>query len=170
MKLNLFLVEDEVNTIAMEGFNMIAEYRRVMNELNDAFQDYFTVYNKGAKQIDDYQLTVQQENTMLFIMRNERTTAHEIAKAFSISKSAVSQVLSKLEAGHFIIRESNPENLRESFILLGEEGTNYAELINKADETIVQKFSSHIELEELEQMLHTMKKINRVITGSDKEQ
>ncbi|KJB88147.1 MarR family transcriptional regulator [Paenibacillus sp. E194] len=149
---------------------MIAEYRRVMNELNDAFQDYYTVYNKGAKQIDDYQLTVQQENTMLFIMRNERTTAHEIASAFSISKSAVSQVLSKLEAGHFIIRESNPDNLRESFILLGEEGTKYAELINKADETIVQKFSAHIKLEELEQMLRTVKKINRVITGSEEEQ
>ena len=159
-----------MNITAMEGIDMIAEYRRVMNKLNDAFQDYYTVYNKGAKQIDDYQLTVQQENTMLFIMRNERTTAHEIASAFSISKSAVSQVLSKLEAGHFIIRESNPDNLRESFILLGEEGTKYAELINKADETIVQKFSSHIELEELEQMLRTIKKINRVITGSDEEQ
>lgn len=149
---------------------MIAEYRRVMNDLNDAFQDYYTVYNKEAKQIDDYQLTVQQENTMLFIMRNERTTAHEIAAAFSISKSAVSQVLSKLEAGHFIIRESNPDNLRESFILLGKEGTKYAQLINKADEAIVQKFSSHIELEELEQMLRTVKKINRVLTGSDEKQ
>lgn len=149
---------------------MIAEYRRVVNELNDAFQDYYTVYNKGAKQIDDYHLTVQQENMLLFIMRNERTTAHEIAAAFSISKSAVSQVLSKLEAGLFIIRVSNPDNLRESFILLGEEGTKYAELINKANETFVQKFSSHIELEELEQMLRTIKKINRVITDSDAEQ
>ncbi|TFH59904.1 MarR family transcriptional regulator [Peribacillus frigoritolerans] len=46
----------------------------------------------------------------------------EIAQQFAISKRAVSQVLSKLEIQHFIKRESNPNNHREFFIVLAEEG------------------------------------------------
>ncbi|EJW15233.1 MarR family winged helix-turn-helix transcriptional regulator [Paenibacillus alvei] len=145
---------------------MNSDYRRVVHDINDAIQDYYTVYNKGAGKIDAYQLTVQQENVMLFIMRHERTTAHEIANAFAISKSAVSQVLSKLESRGFIVRESNPNNLRESFILLGAEGQQYAAWIDEADETFVRTLFSQIELADLKQMLQTLNKINRIMQES----
>jgi len=146
---------------------MLSEYRRIVNELHEAFYEFYVAYNKGAKKIDDYRLTVQQENIMLYIMGNQRITANEIAAKFSITKSAVSQVLSNLESRNFIIRENNPNNRRESFIILGEEGQKYADLIDEADEAFVRKYFSQIEMEDLEQMLRTMKKINGVIKESN---
>ncbi|MFM1652913.1 MarR family winged helix-turn-helix transcriptional regulator [Brevibacillus sp. B_LB10_24] len=148
---------------------MLAEYRRVVNELHDTIHDYYMIYNKGAKKIDEYNLTVQQENMMLFIMRNQRITANEIALKFSISKSAVSQVLAKLEERDFIVRESNPNNRREALITLGEEGKKFADLIDKADEDFVQKYCSRIGIEDLKQVVDTMKKINGAIADSEEK-
>lgn len=142
---------------------MLSEYRKIVDELNEAFEEFYVHYNKNAKKIDDYNLTVQQETMLLFIMRNQRITANEIATKFSITKSAVSQVLAKLESRNFIVRESNPGNRRESFIMFGEEGIKYADLIKEIDETFIRKYYSQIEIEDLEQMIRTMKRINRVI-------
>lgn len=149
---------------------MLSEYRKIVNALHDEFQEYLLNYSKRAKKLDEYNLTVQQENMLLFIMRNQRTTVNEIAANFSITKSAVSQVLSHLESRGFIRRESNPNDRRESFILLGPEGKTYAELIEETDEAFVKKYFSQVEMEELEQMLRTMKKINQVIHESDDAQ
>ncbi|MFJ5761220.1 MarR family transcriptional regulator [Neobacillus sp. NPDC093182] len=48
-------------------------------------------------------------------------------------KSAVSQVLAKLEAQNFITRESNPNNHREFFIVLAEKGLTYQKLSEEGD-------------------------------------
>lgn len=146
---------------------MLSEFRKIVNELHDAFYEYYVNYNKGAKKLDDYNLTVQQENMLFYVIRNQRITVNEIAANFSITKSAVSQVLSQLESRDFICRESNPNDRRESFILLGQEGKKYAELIEEADEAFVNKYFSQVEIEDLEQMLRTIKKLNQVIKESN---
>jgi DNA-binding MarR family transcriptional regulator len=61
----------------------------------------------------------------------------------------VSQVLSKLEVQHFIKRESNPNNHREFFIVLAEEGLAYQALIEESDEEFVN-------------VLKTMKKVKHL--------
>lgn len=72
----------------------------------------------------------------------------------------MSQVLSKLEVQHFIKRESNPNNHREFFIVLAEEGLAYQALIEEADEEFVEKHYTDIDLESLRNVLQTMKKVN----------
>lgn len=146
---------------------MLSEYRRIFNEINKVFNEYNVIYNQGAKKLDEYNLTVQQENMLLYIMGHQRVTVNEIAAKFSITKSAVSQVLAKLEERDFILRKSNPRDRRESFILLGEEGKKYADMIDEADEAFVRKYLSKIEIEDLEQVLQTMKKINGIIKESN---
>jgi DNA-binding MarR family transcriptional regulator len=61
----------------------------------------------------------------------------------------VSQVLSKLEVQHFIKRESNPNNHREFFFVLAEEGLAYQALIEESDEEFVN-------------VLKTMKKVKHL--------
>ncbi|WP_155727420.1 hypothetical protein [Peribacillus simplex] len=62
----------------------------------------------------------------------------------------MSQVLSKLEVQHFIKRKSNPNNHREFFIVLAEEGlTAYQALIEESDEEFVEKHYTDIDLESL---------------------
>lgn len=100
---------------------MLSNYRKIFKELNDVFNEYYlnyVMYNKNAQKFNDYNLTTQQEFILFYLMNNPGVTANEIAQQFAISKSTVSQVLSKLEAQHFIKRESNPNNHREFFIVL----------------------------------------------------
>lgn len=146
---------------------MLAEYQKLVNELNEVLNEYYVFYNKGAKRLDEYHLSVQQENILLYVVQNEGITVNEIAENFSITKSAVSQVLTHLEDRKFIRRKSNPDDRRETLILLGEEGKKYAHLISEADAAFVKQYFSHIEVEDLKQVLLTMKKINRVIKQSN---
>ncbi|MFC5402990.1 MarR family winged helix-turn-helix transcriptional regulator [Cohnella soli] len=145
---------------------MSSDYRSLFDAITDAFNEYYTLYNKGAAKIDAYQLTVQQESILFHLMRSDRTTANDIASRFSITKSAVSQVLTQLESRGFIVRESNPNDRRESFILLGSEGQKYAALIHEADETFIREHLSQIDQTDLEQMLRTLKQFNAVIKSA----
>jgi len=80
----------------------------------------------------------------------------------------VSQVLSKLEAQNFIKREANPNNHREFFIGLTEEGLAYQALSEVADKEFMTKHFADIDLEQLQKVLQTMKKVNSSISSSDK--
>lgn len=99
---------------------------------------------------------------------NPRITANEIAKKFAISKSAVSQVLSKLEAQNFIKRKTIPNNHCKFFNVLAEEGLAYQVLSEEADKDFMTKHFANIDLEQLQNVLQTMKKVNASISSSNK--
>ena len=86
---------------------MLSNYQKMFKELSVVFSEYYLnylLYNKNAQKFNAYNLTAQQDTILFFVKDNPRITANEIAKKFAISKSAVSQVLSKLEAQNFIKR------------------------------------------------------------------
>ena len=150
---------------------MLANHQKMFKELIVVFSEYYLnylLYNKNAQKFNAYNLTAQQDTILFFLKDNPRITANEIAKKFAISKSAVSQVLSKLEALNFIKREANPNNHRELFIGLAEEGLAYQALSEEADKEFMTKHFADIDLEQLQNVLQTMKKVNASISSSDK--
>ena len=150
---------------------MLANHQKMFKELTVVFSEYYLnylLYNKNAEKFTAYNLTTQQDTILFFVKDNPRITANEIAKKFAISKSAVSQVLSKLEALNFIKREVNPNNHREFFIRLAEEGLAYQALSEEADKEFMTKHFADIDLEQLQNVLQTMKKVNASISSSDK--
>ncbi|MBT2729594.1 MarR family transcriptional regulator [Bacillus sp. ISL-75] len=90
-----------------------------------------------------------------------------MATQFAIFKSAVSQVLAKLEAQNFITRESNPNNHREFFIVLAEQGLTYQTINRRSDEEFAEKHYALIDLDSLRNVLETMKKVNASISKSN---
>jgi|SRR5690625_719451 len=150
---------------------MLVHHQKVFQELTVVFSEYYLnylLYNKNAQKFNAYHLTAQQDTILFFLKDNPRITANEIAKKFVISKSAVSQVLSKLEALNFIKREPNPTNHRELLIGLAEEGLNYQILSEEADKEFMKKHFADIDLEQLQNVLQTMKKVNASISTSNK--
>ncbi|GKV67356.1 MULTISPECIES: MarR family winged helix-turn-helix transcriptional regulator [unclassified Sporosarcina] len=150
---------------------MRLNHQEMFKELTVVFSEYYLnylLYNKNAQKFNAYNLTAQQDTILFFLKDNPHITANEIAKKFMISKSAVSQVLSKLEALNFIKRESNPNNHRELFIELAEEGVTYQTLSEEADEEFMTKHFADIDLEQLRNVLQTMKKVNASISSSNK--
>jgi len=150
---------------------MLSNYQKMFKELTVVFSEYYLnylLYNKNAQRFNAFNLTAQQDTILFFLKDNPRITANEIAKKFVISKSAVSQVLSKLEALNFIKREPNPSNHRELFIGLAEEGLAYQALGEEADKEFMTKHFADIDLEQLQNVLQTMTKVNASISSSDK--
>lgn len=125
---------------------VLTMYRQI-DELDLLFTKYFT-------ELNEFELSYQQEQMLLLFKRQETWTTTEIATKMSISKSAVSQVLKVLEQRDFVMREKNPENLRESFIRLGPNGLAYSQQIDAIEERLAEEMFSVLEDDE-------MKMINR---------
>ncbi len=125
---------------------VLTMYRQI-DELDLLFTKYFT-------ELNEFELSYQQEQMLLLFKRQETWTTTEIATKMSISKSAVSQVIKVLEQRDFVVREKNPENLRESFIRLGSNGLAYSKQIDAIEERLAEEMFSVLEDDE-------MKMINR---------
>lgn len=137
-------MNDTLNEIRKQ--QVLTMYRQI-DELDLLFTKYFT-------ELNEFELSYQQEQMLLLFKRQETWTTTEIATKMSISKSAVSQVIKVLEQRDFVAREKNPENLRESFIRLGPNGLAYSKQIDAIEERLAEEMFSVLEDDE-------MKMINR---------
>ncbi|MBO1627076.1 MarR family transcriptional regulator [Bacillus cereus] len=146
---------------------MTRSYKEVINEMNRAYNEFYILLSQELK--DEFGLTGQQESMIFYINLNKNTTANNIATTFNISKSAVSQVLSKLEKHNMISKQVNPNNKREYFLTLGPNGSNYIERLSQLDDLLIEKYFSKIDIEALQQMTDTLIKINKIILEEKKK-
>ncbi|SDW08100.1 transcriptional regulator, MarR family [Paenibacillus sp. PDC88] len=137
--------------------------------MNQVLDEFNVLITKEVKDLDDYHLTSQQEVILIYISKHERITTSEISHAFDITKSAVSQVLTKLEQEEMILKRVNPDNRRESFIVLAERGESFIAKLADIDRVMIDKYYSKIDLPKLIQMTETMEEINRIIKKSKLE-
>ena len=135
--------------------------------MNRAYNEFYILLFQELK--DEFGLTGQQESMLFHINLNENTTANHIATTFNISKSAVSQVLSKLEKQKMISKQVNPNNKREYFLTLGPNGSKYIERLSELDDVLIEKYFSKIDINALEQMTDTLTKINKVILEENRK-
>ncbi|MCU5379692.1 MarR family winged helix-turn-helix transcriptional regulator [Bacillus cereus] len=140
---------------------MTKSYKEVINEMNRAYTELYILLFQDLK--DEFGLTGQQESMLFHINLNENTTANNIASTFNVTKSAVSQVLSKLEKQKMISKQVNPSNKREYFLTIGPNGSKYIERLSELDDVLIEKYFSKIDIEALQQMTDTLMKINKVI-------
>ncbi|MFE9079554.1 MarR family winged helix-turn-helix transcriptional regulator [Bacillus mobilis] len=141
---------------------MTKSYKEVINEMNRAYTELYILLFQDLK--DEFGLTGQQESMLFHINLNENTTANNIASTFNVTKSAVSQVLSKLEKQQMISKQVNPNNKREYFLTIGPNGSKYIERLSELDDVLIEKYFSKIDIEALQQMTDTLTKINKVIS------
>lgn len=120
---------------------VIKMYRQI-DELDLLFTKYFT-------ELNEFELSYQQEQMLLLFKRQDTWTTTEIATKMNISKSAVSQVLKVLEQRRFVQKEKNPDNLRESFIRLGPIGVEYSKQIDAIEERLAEEMFSVLEDDEM---------------------
>lgn len=120
----------------------VIEMYRQIDELDLLFTKYFT-------ELNEFELSYQQEQMLLLFKRQDTWTTTEIATKMNVSKSAVSQVLKVLEQRGFVQKEKNPDNLRESFIRLGPIGLEYSKQIDAIEERLAEEMFSVLEDDEM---------------------
>ncbi|MCM3782682.1 MarR family transcriptional regulator [Neobacillus mesonae] len=142
------------------------DYIEVVKRMNQVLDEFNVLITKEVKDLDDFNLTYQQEVILIYISKHEKITANEISLAFDITKSAVSQVVAKLEQEKMILKTVNPENRRESFIILDDKGKAFISKLADIDQSMIDKYYSKIEIHKLVHMTETMEEINKVIKAS----
>lgn len=70
---------------------MLSDYQRAVAELHEAFEEFDVLMHQEAQQLDQFQLTIQQEVLLQYVIRNQPITANVIASKIIISKSAVAK-------------------------------------------------------------------------------
>ncbi|MGG4396165.1 MarR family transcriptional regulator [Paenibacillus thiaminolyticus] len=138
------------------------DYLIIIDKINQKFEQFKLLVLQETKEVEElekFHLTPQQEIIMSYIIRNKPVIAKDIANHFDISKSAVSQVISKLEEMKMIYRQENSINRRETFIYLGDRGQEFHQLLKKIDDILMGKYYSKVSLTELKNVLDTLNKI-----------
>lgn len=146
----------------MKDDKSVHDYLTIIDKINQQFEQFKLLVLKETKEVEElrsFHLTPQQEIIMSYIILNEPVISKDIATNFDISKSAVSQVISKLEEMNMIYRQENSTNRRETFIYLGDRGKEFHHLIKKIDAILVEKYYSKASLVELKNVLETLNKI-----------
>lgn len=86
----------------------------------------------------------KEVHMLLYINSNSAVNAKMIAEAFSITKGAVSQTISRLVDKDMIIKERNPASPKELMLTLSTRGKEAAEHFIEFKKSISEKYESYL--------------------------
>lgn len=81
---------------------------------------------------------------LLFLHARPRANAREIAERFSVTKGAVSQTLSRLEAKGVLMKDRNPESPTELTLSLTEVGERLMACVLEVKDAAARRFDTHL--------------------------
>lgn len=87
----------------------------------------------------------------------------DLAELLRVSRSSVSQMLSKMESEGYIVRELDPEKRRQTFVKLGEKGKGVLQTMENTRNLISSKYLKQLRYEELERFYDIAVKLKAVV-------
>lgn len=106
------------------------------------------LYKKYNTLIDE-NMTVAQNHLLTIIHTSEPITISEIAEKLTVSSSAASQQVSKLEENGYVKRQINPKNRREILVRLDTKGIDFINKQEKMDAIVTEKLYAKLGKEKL---------------------
>ncbi|KGM46295.1 MarR family winged helix-turn-helix transcriptional regulator [Neobacillus niacini] len=139
----------------------IVDYSNALSSL--FLEDYKKLIN------DEFADLSTKQQVILELLRVKTRTVNEISHFLSITASAASQLISKLEKQDYVKREINPDNRREIIVQLGEKGHHYNEMIAKNQLFIIEKYYAQLPKDDLEKLLDIHEKLYHIAVKAQKE-
>ncbi|NBI27673.1 MarR family winged helix-turn-helix transcriptional regulator [Chengkuizengella marina] len=141
--------------------DITAFYYKRIKASSDALNTIFL--NDYHKFVDKEVLNLTPKQSILLDLLNEKPlTNSEIAKHFSITPSAATQLINKLEKKGYLKREINLNNRREIIVHLDEKGIEYNQLMLKFELHLIQKYYSKLSEKDLENLVDLQEKIYKI--------
>ncbi|WP_108672394.1 MarR family winged helix-turn-helix transcriptional regulator [Peribacillus acanthi] len=103
-----------------------------------------------------------KQQVILELLRTQTRTINEISQYFSITASAASQIISKLEKQEYVKREINPDNRREILVHLGKKGQQFIKMGDENQKFIIEKYYAKLPVEDLEKLLDIHEKLYKI--------
>jgi MarR family transcriptional regulator, organic hydroperoxide resistance regulator len=110
-----------------------------------------------------------KQQVVLELLGEKNRTINEIAQFLSITASAASQLISKLEKQGYVTREINFENRREIIVQLGEKGHHYHQSVEKGQLFIIEKYYARLPKDDLERLLEIQEKLYHLAVEAQKD-
>ncbi|ADC51894.1 Transcriptional regulator, MarR family protein [Alkalihalophilus pseudofirmus OF4] len=145
------------------------EYKKVLIELDDLMRSIGKHFIPDLEILNEFHLTKRQVAILFLILKKPETTISEIAQYFEISKSAVSQSMTKLEEEDIVIREVNHENRREMNLILGNNGQRIQHELFKLDQKMMNIYLTKLPIEDLYHVRDTLQKLDEIILKEKKD-
>ncbi|MDP5275808.1 MarR family winged helix-turn-helix transcriptional regulator [Chengkuizengella axinellae] len=149
--------------------DITAFYYKKLKHSSDALNAIFLEeYHKLADK-EALNLTAKQ-NMLLELLKDRSFTNSEIAHHFSITPSASTQLVSKLEKKGYLKREINLNNRREIIVKLDEKGIELNQLMTKFELHLIQKYYSKLDEKDLENLVDLQEKLYKVAIEIQKKE
>jgi MarR family transcriptional regulator, organic hydroperoxide resistance regulator len=152
---------NEVNKDLEIICSKILDYSNALSSL--FLEDYKKLINEEFADLS----TKQQ--VILELLRVKTRTVNEISHFLSITASAASQLISKLEKQEYVKREINPENRREIIVDLGEKGHHYNQMVERNQRFIIEQYYAKLPKDDLEKLLDINEKLYHIAVEAQKE-
>jgi MarR family transcriptional regulator, organic hydroperoxide resistance regulator len=141
--------------------------KKILEYSNALSAIFLEDYNKLVT--DEFGDLSTKQQVILELLRVQTRTVNEIAQFLSITASAASQLISKLEKLGYIKREINPNNRREIIVHLGEKGHYYNQMIEKNQLYLIEKYYAKLPHEDLEKLLDIHEKLYHIAVKEQKD-
>ena len=111
----------------------------------------------------EYQELTQRQAMLLSLLKQQNMTVNEIAEFFSITASAASQLIKKLEEKDYVRRDINQSDRREIIVRLGDTGKAYNDKIDEVEIYLMEKYYGQLSREDLEKLKEITDKLYDVM-------
>ncbi|NNV08091.1 MarR family winged helix-turn-helix transcriptional regulator [Geobacillus sp. C56-T2] len=135
---------------------------QAIKEKNDAVTA-FLLQEIRAMLGAEYQELTQRQVMLLEILRHQTMTINEIAQFFSITPSAASQLVRKLEEKAYVRRDINPTDRREIIVRLDQAGQTYHDKMGEVELRLMEKYYGKLQREDLEKLKEINDKLYTII-------
>ncbi|EKU44071.1 MarR family transcriptional regulator [Lysinibacillus fusiformis ZB2] len=136
---------------------------QVAEQINQTIEDIWIMLEKMERAYTNFSLNNQQYVLLTLVMRHPSCTPSELADKMAITKSAVSQQLTKLEQDGYIVKRQHEEDKRAFSVELGEKGLLYKQKVDAFNQQITEKYQANLTTEELAEMLATLEKMKKIL-------
>ncbi|KGP71256.1 MarR family winged helix-turn-helix transcriptional regulator [Pontibacillus yanchengensis] len=132
-------------------------------ELYKRFERLWMNLAEEEDRFKEYGISPTLESLLMVIIRLEHPTTTQLAEEMDISKSAVSQMITKLEDGDFVQKVVDPEDKRVQHLELGPKGKYYAQDLKRYEDYVHSLFAKSLNETEVDQVSQSFEKILQVM-------
>lgn len=137
--------------------------KSIAEQINSTVENIWIMLEKEERTWMTFKLNNQQHVLLTLIIRFPSSSPSELADKMGITKSAVSQQLSKLERDGYIVKRQDDKDKRAFSIELGEKGLIYKSETENYYSRILDKYYSKLTHDELKEILSSLTKLKDII-------
>lgn len=142
----------------------------IAEQINRTIESIWISLEKEQQTWMSFKLNNQQHVLLTLIIRNPSSSPTELADKMEISKSAISQQLSKLEKDGYIVKTQHTDDKRAYSIELGEKGLLYKKECDVYYQQMLEKYYLKMSSSELATMLASLNQLQVIIEQVKREE